>query len=73
MNRDLFVRAGRALYGDRWQTQLAQALGVADRTVRRWAAGEQAVPDGAAADIYTLVVERRAELEDIAGDMGHGR
>jgi hypothetical protein len=30
---------GLALYGSRWQTELAKALGVADRTVRRWASG----------------------------------
>jgi DNA-binding transcriptional regulator LsrR (DeoR family) len=33
---DLLERIGKALYGDRWQTQLAKALGMSDRTVRRW-------------------------------------
>lgn len=28
--------AGRALYGERWQTSLATDLQVADRTMRRW-------------------------------------
>jgi hypothetical protein len=29
---DLLERIGKALYGDRWQTQLAKALGMSDRT-----------------------------------------
>jgi len=37
------------LFGNEWQTPLAAALGVSDRTVRRWASGEHAVPDNVAA------------------------
>ena len=65
MNRDLFARVGCALYGDRWQTQLAGALGVADRTVRRWAAGEQPVPDGVVTDLCRLMADRRIELDGL--------
>lgn len=36
-------RAGEALYGVQWQTALARDLGIADRTVRRWAAGKIAI------------------------------
>ena len=32
--------AGEALYGPRFQSDLARLLGVSDRTVRRWCAGE---------------------------------
>jgi hypothetical protein len=41
---DLLERIGKALYGDRWQTQLAKALGVSDRTVRRWFLWESDIP-----------------------------
>ena len=56
---------GTALYGPRWQTSLALALDVSDRTVRRWAAG-QPVPPGAREDIARLVFARQDELEQIA-------
>ena len=36
--------AGEALYGARWQTALAEDLGVSLRTVQRWAAGSHALP-----------------------------
>lgn len=32
--------AGEALYGRRWQTPLSRDLGVSDRTIRNWAAGQ---------------------------------
>ena len=41
---NLLAEIGEALYGERWQTALAHELGVADRTVRRWVAGDSPVP-----------------------------
>lgn len=37
-------KAGRDLYGEQWQTALARRIGVDDRTVRRWFAGDRAIP-----------------------------
>jgi hypothetical protein len=59
---------GNALYGPRWQTPLAEALGVSDRTVRRWVAG-QPVPDGARRDMWRLCAERGRLLIEIADRM----
>ena len=51
------------LYGPHWQSELARALGVSDRTVRRWAAG-QAPPEGVWQDIARLARERLGELQE---------
>lgn len=56
---------GRALYGPSWQRPLAEALGVADRTVRRWAAGDAVPSPGVWADLRTLVGARIAEINDV--------
>ena len=40
----LLSRVGEVLYGDRWQTQLAQALGVSDRQLGRWVSVEADAP-----------------------------
>ena len=40
----LLCRIGEALYGDRWQTQLAKALGTSSRIVRRWVSCEAQIP-----------------------------
>ena len=61
----LIVRVGRALYGDRWQSELARALDVAGRTVRRWAAGEYEVPAGVWGEILALVRSQRRALGDV--------
>lgn len=58
-------RAGLALFGDRWQSELARALGVNDRTVRRWSAGEEEPRPGVCADLLQLVAERERELRDL--------
>ena len=69
MDRDLLIDVGVALYGAQWQTQLAEALGVADRTVRRWVAG-QAIPAGVRDDLRALVHDRRGELAELAKRLG---
>lgn len=63
----ILAETGEALYGPRWQTDLARALGVSDRTVRRWAAGTQAVPPGAYTDLLRLTQERAGLLDSLAG------
>ena len=50
----LLAETGEALYGPRWQSDLARDLGVSDRTVRRWAAGTHDMPPGVCADLLRL-------------------
>jgi len=45
---------GLARWGPEWQSPLARALRVSARTVRRWAAGTVAIPEGAAEEIFVL-------------------
>jgi predicted transcriptional regulator len=62
----LLVEAGEALYGPRWQTDLARDLGVTDRTIRRWLAGTTDMPKGVYIDLLRLTQERGAALEGLA-------
>lgn len=59
----LLLEAGEALYGPRWQAELARELGVADRTVRRWVAGTSDVPAGLYVDLLRLTQERASVLD----------
>lgn len=61
MNR--LKTAGEALYGPRWQTQLARDLGVADRTIRRWLSGSNDVPFDVWSEIINLLVERGERID----------
>jgi hypothetical protein len=67
MTPDELADIGRALYGERWQTALATDLQVADRTMRRWVAGESSVPDGIGRDVRSILVSR---MKDIGGMIG---
>lgn len=65
MNRDLFSKAGRALYGTHWQRDLGDELDVADRQLRRWIAGQATIPPGVALDILGLCDARLKELQTV--------
>lgn len=64
MTADSLRVIGEALYGDRWQTDLAAAIGVNVRTIRRWAAGEP-IPESRSAELRSLVQGRRAALDEL--------
>ncbi len=57
---------GRALYGVQWQTDLARALDVNERTIRRWYSGANQMPVGAYADLRRLCLARSKELAALA-------
>lgn len=48
------ARRGAALFGDHWKEPLADALGVARRSLDRWLDGTRGVPDNLAKDIEAL-------------------
>lgn len=58
----LLRQIGEALYGAEWQTPLSQAVGVSDRSVRRWAAGTDEVPPGVWHDIHRHAYARWATI-----------
>lgn len=65
--RNTIIQYGEALYGPRFQRELAEALGVNERTMRRWVAGDTSPPDSVLDDLKALVRERIALLRSLAG------
>lgn len=68
MNKDKFIAAGKAAFGERWQTDMAVALDVSDRAVRAWVAGKYQLPNTISADVK-IILERRMEEIKEAIDM----
>lgn len=66
MDRKLLAACGSALYGERWQTDLARDLKVADRTMRRWVSGESDIPPSVAKDVHALLMARRVALDRLS-------
>ena len=56
-------QVGQALYGDRWQSNLARALSVNDRRVRQWLSAERPIPSGLWTDISVLLRAKRATCD----------
>lgn len=54
---------GRALYGRHWQTELAEALNVADRTVRRYLDGSREMPEWMPDELRKLAATRSGEIQ----------
>jgi hypothetical protein len=62
-DRELIRAIGEACFGPRWQTDLADALQVSSRTVRRWASGADCPREGVWKDLAELARERRIKLD----------
>ena len=60
---------GTALYGSQWQSALARDLGVVDRTMRRWVAGESPIPTGIIADLHRLLRERQIDIKTVLANL----
>lgn len=67
--RELLIRTGEALYGPRFQSDLARALSVNDRTMRRWIVGEFEPPAGIKAELAALVAARKDELAALMNEL----
>lgn len=61
----LLKDAGEALYGARWQSEIARDLGMSDRHIRRMLAGDADLSPGMATDLWRLAEERAADLDDV--------
>ncbi len=54
---------GQALYGGRWKTPLARALGVDYQTVLDWSAGRTRITPARTAAIEAILARRRSEID----------
>ena len=70
--RVLLRQAGLALFGDIWQSALAQALGVDVRSVRRWTSGEHQPHSGVWRDIRDLAQQRKQQLVAVIAQLPTG-
>lgn len=62
MTPTLLREAGLLLYGDRWQTALADALAVNPRTVRAWYSGRHPIQAGPWRGVVQLLLSRESQI-----------
>lgn len=57
--KEALVNAGKALYGERWQTDLARDLGFSDaRRIRQWMSDDRPIPDTITKDLNDLLTKK---------------
>ena len=69
MTPTLLRETGESLYGARWQSELSRALAVSDRTMRRWLAGVNDVPDAVREELRALAQGRRKALDQVIAQL----
>lgn len=67
-----FRKSGEVLFGPRWQTDIARALGVNSRRVRQWIKGERPLPDTIDRDIIKLLENRKLKIETVLNSIRSG-
>ena len=67
MTPELLRRAGEALYGPRWQSELARDLDISDRSMRTWA--KSGAPESATAEIIVLLEKRTADIAELVAEI----
>ena len=68
MTPSLLEKIGVALYGPRWQADLARDLGVAPRSVQRWLTGDRGIPD-LRQELIDLINQRSTELDHLITEL----
>lgn len=63
---ETYADAATRCFGSRWQSDAARHHGVSIRTMQRWVALEQDIPDGIMVEIVKLLVQRAQEQLDLA-------
>jgi hypothetical protein len=67
----IIIKAGEALYGERWQTSLARDLGLSDgRRIRQWLSGDRPIPDGVvSSDLPNLLKSRKIKIDNTLSEI----
>lgn len=65
----LIVRIGQALWGERWQADMADALAVSRNTVQDWRQGRFQPRPGVYMELFRIAHERQALLDDLIEEL----
>jgi hypothetical protein len=61
----LLRTTGEKLFGEHWQSDLSGALGVNERSLRRWLSGQDEIPEGVWADLLRLIETRWIDIREL--------
>ncbi len=67
MTPDLLRQVGEALYGPRWQSDLARELSVDGSLMRRWISGDRPIPSWVRSSLVEAIGRHQRALGDALG------
>lgn len=62
MTVEQLAQAGRLLYGDQWQSNMARDLNIDSRRIRQWVSGERSVSDWVLVEIQALLDKKQFNI-----------
>jgi hypothetical protein len=68
-SNDLLRAVGEVIWGPHWRREMVSALGVGDRPLRRWAAGEVEPPPGVWRELLATIEERQQQLTAVRNEL----
>jgi hypothetical protein len=69
MSKELLQQVGQFIYGEQWQAPLAREISVGERSMRRWSAGTDHIPNGVWRDIGLQLETIQGDLEYLIGEV----
>jgi hypothetical protein len=69
-DNNLITRTGLALWGARWQSEMAKTLNVREDTVQDWRQGRSSIPNGVLEDLLKISWNRYYEIKRIIDVLG---
>jgi len=73
MTDNLITRAGQALWGERWQAEMARALKVHKDTVQDWRQGRARPRPGVYRELAGIAAARGAAIADLLPELRLGQ
>ena len=68
MNSVELEKAGKLLFGEQWQSNLAEKLNIDSRRVRHWMAGTRSIPHFVNIEVAKLLEENQVEIKQFLID-----
>lgn len=69
-DQDELAQVGRLLFGERWQSDLARALGTSARMMRYWVAGTHSCPPDIRPRMVALLQRRVEDAKEMIVRLG---
>lgn len=69
MNIEQLERAGRLLYGDQWQANLARDFNIDSRRIRQWLSGDRSISDWVEIAVMRLLKNNQSQINQFIEQM----